>query len=111
MLRLTHSPPLNVLRDAASELPLEAALELRLAHAGDARKALERDIKGVVVGNVADHVLQPLRVCRRQGALPPLTLPLPCVHHQRDGLRDLGLIEQCRGRSIAAIVLYLKQQL
>ena len=52
--------PLNVLRDAASELPLEAALELRLAHAGDARKALERDIKGVVVGNVADHVLQPL---------------------------------------------------
>ena len=108
---MAHSPPLNVLRDAAPELPLEAALELRLAHACDACKAFERDIEGVVVGNVADRVLQPLRVRRRQGVLPPLALQLPCIHHQRDGLRDLGLIEQCRGRSIAAIVLYLKQQL
>lgn len=75
VLRLAHSPPLNVLRDAASELPLEAALELRLAHAGDARKALERDIKGVVVGNVADHVLQPLCVRRRLRGRSPSTAP------------------------------------
>lgn len=76
VLCLTHSPPLNVLRDAASELPLEAALELRLAHAGDARKALERDIKGVVVGNVADHILQPLCVrCRPRGQSPSTAPP------------------------------------
>ena len=75
VLRLAHSPPLNVLRDAASELPLEAALELRLDHAGDARKALERDIKSVVVGNVADHVLQLLCVRRRLREISPSTAP------------------------------------
>ena len=35
MLCLTHSSPLNILRDAASELPLEAAFQLAFAHAGD----------------------------------------------------------------------------
>ena len=62
MLCLTHSSPLNILRDAASELPLEAAFQLGFAHAGDADKALQRNIKGIVVGDVADHVLQALPV-------------------------------------------------
>ena len=35
MLCLTHSSPLNILRDAASELPLDAAFQLAFAHAGD----------------------------------------------------------------------------
>ena len=56
MLRLTHSSTLNVLRDTAPELPLETAFQLRRAHAGDIRKAFQRKIKGVVIGNVADHI-------------------------------------------------------
>ena len=75
VLRLAHSPPLNVLRDAAPELPFETALELCLAHAGNARKTLERDIEGVVVGNVADNVLQPLCVRRRPREQFPSTDP------------------------------------
>lgn len=53
VFRLTHPPPLNILRDAASELPLEAALQLCLAHARDAGKPFKRDVKGIVVGDVA----------------------------------------------------------
>lgn len=68
MLRLTHPPPLNILRDAAPELPLKAALELAFAHAGDARKASERKVEGVVVGNVADHVLKPWPKTHAKGA-------------------------------------------
>ena len=62
MLRLTHAAALNVLGDTAPELPLEAAFQLGFAHAGDAGKALQRNIKGIVVGDVADHVLQALPV-------------------------------------------------
>ena len=62
MLCLTHSPSLDVLGDAAPKLPFEAAFQLAFTHAGDIRKALERQIKGVVIGNVADHILQALYV-------------------------------------------------
>lgn len=59
MLRLTHAPPLNILRHGAAHLPLEAGFQLALAHARDTGQPLQRDIKGVVIGNIAHHVLQP----------------------------------------------------
>ena len=110
MLRLTHAAALNVLRDAASELPPEAAFELALAHAGDGREPLQRDAGGAVVGDVADRVLQALGVLRRQGTLP-LTAPLlPRVNGQRDGLRDLGLVKEVRRRALAPVALDLEHQ-
>ena len=52
VLRLAHPPPLNVLCDAAPKLPLEAAFQLRLAHAGDAGQAFQWNIEGIVVSDM-----------------------------------------------------------
>ena len=111
VLRLAHSPALNILRDAAAELALKATLELAFAHTGDARQALQGNIEGVMIGNIADHVLQALRVRRRKEALPPLALPFPGVHHQGDGLRDLRLVEKRRRRALAPVIFNLEEQL
>lgn len=111
VLRLAHPPPLNVLCDAAPKLPLEAAFQLRLAHAGDAGQAFQWNIEGIVVSDIADHILHTLPVLLRQRTLPSLVLPFPRVHHQRDDLRDLGFIEKRRCRAFAPIVLDLEQQL
>ena len=80
VLRLAHAAALDVLGDAAPQLPLEAAFQLALAHAGDAGQPLQGGVEGVVVGDVADHVLQSRHILRRQGPLVPLALPLPGVH-------------------------------
>ena len=56
MLCLTHSSSLNILRHAAPKLTLEAAFQLAFAHAGDICKPLQRNIKRIVIGNIAGHI-------------------------------------------------------
>ena len=69
VLRLTHAPPLNILRHGAAHLPLEAGFQLALAHARDTGQPLQRDIKGVVIGNIAHHVLQPAQARKNTASM------------------------------------------
>ena len=62
VLRLTHAPSLDILRDRASRVPLEAGFQLAFAHAGDSGEAGQRYVKGIMVGNVAYHVSQSLGI-------------------------------------------------
>ena len=58
MLRLAHALPLDILCDCASGVPLKAGFEFACAHAGDACKALQRDVKGVMIGNIGFDFLK-----------------------------------------------------
>lgn len=69
VLRLTHAPPLNILRHGAAHLPLEAGFQLALAHARDTSQPLQWDIKGVVIGNIAHHVLQPAQAQKNAASM------------------------------------------
>ena len=61
--------------------------------------------------DIADYILQALPILCRQRAFFFLALPLPCVHDQRYDLCDLSLIEKSRCRTLAPVILDLKQQL
>lgn len=62
VLRLAHAPPLDIFRDSASGVPLKAGFELACAHAGDACKAFQRDVIGVMICNVAYYITKPRNI-------------------------------------------------
>ena len=111
MFRLTHAPSLNVFRDGAAGVPLKAGLELACTHAGDACKTIQRDVKGVMIGDIAHYITKPCNILFGKWVCIFCRLFFLIVHNKGDGIRYLGLIEKRRRHAFAPVVLYLKQQL
>lgn len=111
MLRLTHAPPLDILRDGTAGMPLEADLELARAHAGDVCQALKRNVKGVMVGDIAYHVFESLHILSGKRARMLCRLLFLIIHNEGDRFCDLCLVEKRRRYPLAAIVFDLEQQL
>ena len=62
VLRLAHAAALNILCDTAPKLSFETVFEFALTHTGDIGKALERNIKGIVIRNITDYIVQPCQI-------------------------------------------------
>ncbi len=110
MFRLTHAPPLDIFRDSASGVPLKVGFELACAHAGDACKTIQWNVKGVMIGNIAHYITNPRNILFGKRVCIFCRLFFLIVHNEGDGFRDLCLVEKRRRYTFAPIVLYLKQQ-
>lgn len=104
MFRLAHAPSLDIFRDGTAGVPLEAGLQLALAHAGYAGKAGEGNVKGVVIGNVAYHIFESFNICSGKRVCVLRCLLFLIVHHKSDSFRDLCFIEQRSGNAVPAVV-------
>ena len=111
MFCLTHTPPLDILCDGATGVPFETGLQFAFAHAGNACKTRKRNIKGIMVGDVADYIFKSFNIFLRQRVCIFCHLFFLIVHYKGNRFRDLCLVEKCSGNPIAAIVFNLKQQL